>query len=251
MFGAVIFDLDGTLVQTEKLKARSYARAAVELSSGSVEEDEVVEAFKEVVGKSRRDVSQYLMERFELTEAARVRMKELGGSAPWQAYVRVRLRIYDRMLEDPDIVRAHRWPHNLELLERVREQHCRMGLATMSHDDQARRILEILELDDAFDFVATRDDVENPKPDPEIYLLAADALGVPPEECLVIEDSPSGVRSAKSAGTAVIAVTTPLTRAAFQNLELLERRWIVDEPARLPEVVHECLMAHQRTSHGG
>jgi len=73
MIQAVIFDLDGTLVQTEKLKAMSYARAAVKLCPRRVNEEEVVEAFKEVVGRSRQEVSIFLMERFALEEAARSR----------------------------------------------------------------------------------------------------------------------------------------------------------------------------------
>ena len=54
----MIFDLDGTLVQTERLKAISYARAAADLSASAITEEEVVEAFKEVVGLPRRQVAQ-------------------------------------------------------------------------------------------------------------------------------------------------------------------------------------------------
>jgi beta-phosphoglucomutase len=62
MIKAMIFDLDGTLVQTEKLKALSYARAAVELCPQVLNEDEVIEAFKDVVGLSRREVASTLLE---------------------------------------------------------------------------------------------------------------------------------------------------------------------------------------------
>ena len=62
----IIFDLDGTLVQTEKLKALSYAKAAVELCPYSISEDDVIDAFKDVVGLPRREVATYLVERFEL-----------------------------------------------------------------------------------------------------------------------------------------------------------------------------------------
>jgi len=49
----------------------------------------------------------------------------------------------------------------------------------------------------------------------------------------------------------VIAVTTPFTRQAFRKKELLDRRWVVDEPAELPVTVWECLIAHQKETHGG
>jgi len=57
MIRAVVFDLDGTLVQTERLKAISYARAAVALCPYSVGEDEVIEAFQDVVGLPRLEVA--------------------------------------------------------------------------------------------------------------------------------------------------------------------------------------------------
>ncbi|KAB2343022.1 HAD-IA family hydrolase [Actinomadura rudentiformis] len=56
--------------------------------------------------------------------------------------------------------------------------------------------------------IVTADDVTHGKPDPEGYLLAARRLGVPPEECAVIEDAPAGIRAGKAAGATVIAVTT-------------------------------------------
>ena len=62
MIEAVIFDLDGTLVQTEKLKAISYARAVTDLCPHDVEEKQVIEAFREVVGLPRREVAQALVD---------------------------------------------------------------------------------------------------------------------------------------------------------------------------------------------
>lgn len=83
MIRAMIFDLDGTLVQTERLKAISYARSAVELCPHSLTEAEVIEAFKEVVGLSRQEVALGLMARFDLEDAARARMAEFGVETPW------------------------------------------------------------------------------------------------------------------------------------------------------------------------
>ena len=243
MIKAVIFDLDGTLVQTEKLKAISYAQAAVKLCPDGVKEEEVIDAFREVVGRSRQEVSQYLMERFLLEGQAASRMAEFGVSAPWEAFAQVRLKIYEEIVANPDVLLSHQWPHNMALLQQVRNSQLRVALATMSHCEQARRVLEVLGLHDAFDFVATRDDVERPKPDPEIYLLIARKLEIRRGDCLVIEDSPAGVQAAQAAGMAVIAVTTPFTHMAFRERDLLDRRWVVDEPDRLPAALCECLEA--------
>jgi len=230
MIQVMIFDLDGTLVQTEKLKARSYARAAVELCPYDVEEHEVIDAYREVVGLSRRKVARRLVERFDLAEKALERKDEFGVETAWQAYVQVRLKFYHRMIEDPEVIRDHRWPHTMEVLEQARQQNCRVALATMSRCEQARRVLTALGLEDAFDFVATRDDVDHGKPDPEIYHLVARELEVDPASCLVIEDSPTGVEAALHAGMRVVAVSTPFTREHLREGGLLPLEHIVDDP---------------------
>jgi beta-phosphoglucomutase-like phosphatase (HAD superfamily) len=234
---ALIFDLDGTLVQTEKLKALSYAKAAVELCPYQLKEKAVVEAFRDVVGLSRREVATALVEKFNLVDKAAARADEFGVSKPWQAYVQIRLKYYDEMLSDPNVIREHRWTHNLEILEMAEESGCLTGLATMSRCQQAHRILDILELNSAFDFVATRDDVDCPKPDPEIYCLVAHQLGVKPGRCLVIEDSASGVKAALAAGMLVVAVATSFTRRGLTGIDGLKKEWIVDDHRKAAEVV--------------
>ena len=111
----------------------------------------------------------------------------------------------------------------------------------MSYCHQAQRVLEILKLKDAFDFIATRDDVERGKPDPEMYLLVARELGVDPTECLVIEDSPTGVLAAINAGMKVIAVSTPFTRQRLHDSGLLPVEHIVDDPHDLERVVEHVI----------
>ena len=144
MINAMIFDLNGTLVQTEKLKPLSYARATVELCPRALNEDEVIEAFKDVVGLSRREVALTLVEQFGLQEKAAARMEEFDVSTPWQAYVQVRLRIYEQILADAQILLDNQWPHNIALLHEARRQCRSVGLATMFYCPQVQRALEIL-----------------------------------------------------------------------------------------------------------
>jgi len=228
MIQAMIFDLDGTLVQTEKLKALSYAKAAIELCPHDIREEDVLAEFKNVVGLSRREVSETLVKNF------------------WQTFVQVRLHHYEEMLADPEVIRTHQWLHNLAILEEARRSNCQTGLATMSQCAQTTRVLNILGLHSAFDFIATCYDVEHGKPDPEIYYLVSDELGVPPKECLVLEDSPSGVKAAVVAGMWCVAVTTPFTRQGIHDLGLLEERWIVDDSDLVVKVVRE--MVEERGS---
>ena len=237
MISALAFDLDGTLVQTEKLKALSYAKATVELCPYTVQEDEVIESFKQYVGLSRKEVAEGLIRDYKLQDKAAMRMAEFGVDTEWEAFVEVRLNYYNEMLSDPNMIRDNQWSHNVDLLHMVREKACKIGLATMSHREQAEKVLDILQLRDQFDFVATRDDVENGKPDPEIYHLVAQNLGVSPDEFLVIEDSPSGVQAALNAGMQVVAVATPFTKEGLHELEGLDSANIVDDYENLLDVV--------------
>lgn len=238
---AIIFDLDGTLVQTEILKATSYARAAIALRPNVYDERELIEAYKEVVGLSRSDVAKTLLLRFDLEDAAKTRMNEFGVATPWQVFVQIRIGIYESMIADPALLQKHLCPHNRNLLRWARHHRYLTGLATMSHCAQAKRILQILHLSTDFDFIVTRDDVTLGKPDPEIYYLIARELLVSPRECLVIEDSVTGITAARGAGMSCIAVTTEFTRAAVHASKLLDERWIVDVPRELESVVDRFL----------
>jgi beta-phosphoglucomutase len=239
MITAIIFDLDGTLVKTEQLKAISYARAAVELCPRDITEEEVVDAFKSVVGRSRREVATALVERFELERVSSALMEDYKVKTPWQAFVQLRLDYYEEMISDPQLIRENQWPHTRQLLHKAREWKCATALATMSGCERTTLILDVLELAAAFDFIATRDDVENGKPDPEIYNLISQELDIPPEQCMVVEDSPAGVKAALAANMACIAVTTPFTREHIHEQGLLDPRWIVDDATTLPQVVQQ------------
>jgi hypothetical protein len=80
------------------------------------------------------------------------------------------------MISDSAMLRDNQWPHNRELLEEARHSGCQVGLATMSRGELATQILDVLGLAEEFNFVATRDDVGNGKPAPEIYLMVAEAI---------------------------------------------------------------------------
>ncbi|MBI3150689.1 MAG: HAD family phosphatase [Chloroflexi bacterium] len=246
MIRAIIFDLDGTLLATEQLKAESLARAAVQLKPGAFSEADAILAFEDFVGGSREEVSKGMLQRFGLEDAARIRMAEFSANEPWQVYTRLRLRIFEEFLADESVLKKAAWTHNIDLLNKVRAEQCKVGLATMSYCPQVQRYLHALGLENAFDFIATREDVENPKPDPEIYLLVAKALDVPPAECMIVEDSVAGVRAGLAAGSLVLAVATPLTKRKLHESGLLDDHHIVDRPEDLQETIAH-LMAHHNT----
>ncbi|MDA8082259.1 MAG: HAD family phosphatase [Nitrospiraceae bacterium] len=264
MIKAAVFDLDGVLVETERLKALSYARAALRICPGEVtgeevekvynevarssefcpltiSEDDVIETYKSMVGRSRQEMAGAIMKRFNLEATLASRMKEFGVTEPWQVLIKVRLPIYESLIEDPAELLKSQWPHNVSMVQDLRARGFRTGLGTMSDREHAEYILKVIGLLEYFDCVLTADDISRGKPDPEIYQLIIKRLGVAPAECIVFEDSPSGVRAGLAAGMHVIAVTTPFTQKAVHEAGIIDNRWIVDDPGRLGEVVETML----------
>ena len=249
MIRAIMFDLDGTLVQSERLKALSYAIAVQRIRGLAEPEPRAIDAYREIVGASREIASRHVMSSLDLEEELRALMDEHGASDPVDVLTTMRKTIYDAMVGDPQVIRDNQWPHTVGLLRVARETYCRTGLATMSARPEVLHVLRSLDLEDTLDLILTREDVEKPKPDPEIYLLAAERLEVPAEECLVLEDSPNGVRSGLAAGMNVVAVATPFTTAALHTTQVVEDAWIVHEPEQLLDVVRERIDEHNRIAH--
>ncbi len=249
MIRAIMFDLDGTLVQSEKLKALSYAIAAQRILGLPEPDPRAVEAYREIVGSARDVASRHIMDRLVLEADLLPLMTEYGVSEPSEVLTALRNEIYDDMVADPQVIRDNQWPHTVGLLRVARETYCRTGLATMSYREEALHVLRALDLEQTLDLVLTREDVERPKPDPEIYQLAAEKLEVPSQECLVLEDSPNGVRAGVAAGMNVVAVATPFTVASLHSSQALEHAWVVHDPENLLDVVKERIAEHNRTVH--
>lgn len=237
---SLIFDLDGTLVDTEPLKNQAYARVALELSPDGLRAEQVIAVATQLIGVPAPETAMEMVRRLGLEEPARARMSELGATTPWQAFLLLDNAEYNRLLDEPGVLRRAQLPQAVSLLHEVRQTGFKTGLATMSYRREVQRILDALGWGDLFDAVVAADDVQRGKPDPEVYLLVAQKLGLRPDECVVIEDSPSGVAGALAAGMCCIAVPTALTRAAVHRTRL-DSRWIVDDPERLREVVQQVL----------
>ncbi len=125
----------------------------------------------------------------------------------------------------------------LKLLRIMKKGHFQLALGTSAPLENYRVVAPILGLEEYFDVVVTGDDVTHGKPDPEIYLIAAERLQIEPAHCTVFEDSPLGVESAKQAGMKCVAITNthPTTAlqqadrviASLEEIDLIELiRWI-------------------------
>ena len=245
---ALIFDLDGTLVQTEKLKARSYAIAAQQVEGLAGPDDRAIDAYKEVVGSARDVASKHIVEKLGLEPLLRPMMGD-GLASPEAVLTKLRVDIYNDLVADPNVIRENVWPHTTELLRTAKESYCSTALATMSQRAEAEHVLNALDLMQHLDLVLAREDVSKAKPDPEIYLLAAERLGVPASECLVLEDSVMGVRAGVAAGMNVIAVATPFTECALYEHMPVPEEWVVRNSAELPQVVRRKIEEHNAIAH--
>jgi HAD superfamily hydrolase (TIGR01509 family) len=244
-----MFDLDGTLVQSEKLKALSYAIAVQRLLGLPEPDPRAIEAYREIVGATRDVASGHVMDSLALEDDLRPLMTEYRVTEPREVLTVMRKAIYDDMVADPQVIRDNQWPHTIGLLRIAKEASCSTAVATMSQRAEALHVLRSLKLEQTLDLILTREDVQNPKPDPEIYLMAADKLDVPPEECLVLEDSPTGVQAGVAAGMNVIAVATPFTIAGLHSSQVIDHPWVVHDPSELLGVVQERIDEHNRTAH--
>lgn len=98
------------------------------------------------------------------------------------------------------------------LIQKLKAHNLKIAIATTAYEKNRRFILDYLGLENLFDLILGEEHVMHGKPHPEIYLKTAEQLGINPSKCLVFEDSPPGVESAKRAGMRVIGILTTHTK---------------------------------------
>lgn len=152
------------------------------------------QVFRDVLGLRVADSARVMCQRYGLpitSEEAQAERDRLFLEA-----VPTRLRARSGLYPLLDKLTAHEFP---------------LGLATSGHRQYVNLAMQTLGLEDCFRAVATGDEVSRGKPSPDIYLLAAERLGVPPARCLALEDSLLGAKSALAAGMACVVVPTKWT----------------------------------------
>ena len=192
---AVILDLDGLVVDSEPIHHRAFnaylARHSIDYQ---FDEDEYGRIF---VGVPVRANAHYLVERFHLSSGPDKLLAE-------------REAIYEEMIGDPwNLVPM---PGLDTLMDELDLRGIILGLASGSPRVQVETILRGMGIASRFRVVVAGTDVFKPKPAPDVYESAVEKLGVLKSCCMAVEDSASGVASAKSAGLRVIAVPNRYTR---------------------------------------
>ena len=107
-----------------------------------------------------------------------------------------------------------------DVLDFLKSKQIMLAVVTGGYRDLVNKIINEF-FDGYFSAFVTSDDVKNTKPYPEPYLKGATLLGVRPEECVVIENAPMGIQSAKKAGMYVLAITSTLTKNHLQEADFI------------------------------
>ena len=198
---AVVFDMDGVLVDTEHLW--DEVREALTEEWGGRYTPEAQEA---MMGMSSPEWSRYLHEVVGLREPPEVINAEV-----------VR-RMLERYEMDLPVV-----PGAVEAVRRLAGAGYRLAVASSSNRELIDAVLRRLELTSVFDVTVSSEEVARGKPDPDVYLETARRLSVEPARCAAIEDSASGIRAAHAAGMRVIAYPNRPYPPAADVLALAER----------------------------
>lgn len=182
---AVIFDMDGVITDTEKLLVQYWCQAANEMGFSMTREHAL-----ELRSLASRYAEPYL--------------KDLFGDK--FNYRKVRARRIELMEDYIDLHGVQIKPGVKELISYLKEHSYKIAVATATGYDRAVPYLQKAGVYDSLDALCCGPMVEHGKPDPEIYLHTANKLGVVPEECLAIEDSPNGIKAACSANMFTVMV---------------------------------------------
>jgi len=185
MAEAIIFDMDGVLINSTKYIWESFnallKNEGIHFSNKDI---------KKYLGKSLRDNLQSWKKEYGIKDYS--------------------LEEFSKQAGEMELSLAKKELHpNKKLnyfLEKAKEKVIKLAVATSSLRWRAEKILNLLNIRRYLDILVTAEDVEKHKPHPEIFLEAAKQLGVPPENCVVIEDAKSGIKAAKAGGMKAIGL---------------------------------------------
>ena len=180
----VAFDLDGLMFNTEELYedcgAQILARRGKQIS---------LKLLSEIMGRQSQVALQMMIDWYELDDTVAELQAETDA-------------IFASFLAD----RLEPMPGLMRLLDTLERHDIPKAITTSSRRSFVNDCLAISKLEGRFGFVLSAEDVTDGKPDPEIYLTAANRFGVSPQRMLVLEDSPNGCLAAVSAGAFAVAI---------------------------------------------
>lgn len=184
-FKAAIFDMDGLILDSERAVLDCWNIVAERHGLEDIRPFSL-----SVIGRNVADTNRMFEERY--------------GTEPGAVAIRAEKRVIFWERFEQGLVPLK--PYSLELLQKMKDLGMKIALASSSSREDVVYEMEALGAKPYFDAIICGDQVTKSKPDPEIFLKAADILGVKPSECIGLEDSFNGVRSCKAAGLYTVMV---------------------------------------------
>ncbi|MCR4939791.1 MAG: HAD family phosphatase [Treponemataceae bacterium] len=186
---AVVFDMDGVLLDTESMSDRNWYQAATEMG---ISKNDIGAALEACRGSNSRHIEEELNRRF--------------GTVPGFTGAKFLQRTGELFHELEVTEGIPLMKGAQEILVYLKEKGYPLALASSTRGEAVKRQMKNAGLIDFFDVIITGDMVYKSKPDPEIYLTACSKLGVPSQTCAGVEDSLNGVRSTAAAGMFAVMV---------------------------------------------
>ena len=195
---AIIFDMDGVLVDSMPYHAEAW-KQALATAGINIEKKDIYE----LEGSNHRQLVEIIFRRFD----------RIPTEDDTQELIRKKVEIFNRI--------EHTRPFEgmKELLASLKPKY-KLAIVSGTNRKTVQDIIDTF-FPDTFDVIINGEDTEEGKPSPEPYLKAVGKLGIPGEHCLVIENAPLGVRSAKSAGLRCIAIPTYLDREKLKEADAI------------------------------
>lgn len=190
---AIIFDMDGLMVDTEPLSRQAWEQVLA-LYDYTMDD----EVYGRMIGLRSAESVLVLLDAYPLPLTAAETMR------------RKKAFLDERLTQGIPIM-----PGLMELHAAIAQRDLRWAVATSSPRHHARHILAQIGLLESCQAIVGGDEVDNGKPNPAIYLLAAKRLGIPPQQCLALEDSAPGCQAAHQAGMTTIAIPNGATETAI------------------------------------
>lgn len=209
----IIYDLDGVLVDTSDAICLSFNAALEDAGEAPCSDEDI----RSMIGVPLDEMYRRVLpqERWGLIEGCFKRYREV--------FIDISVE-HARMLEGVE-----------ETLTHFEDEGFQQCLATNKSTPEAEKVLAHLGIDGYFDLIVGYDDVPNPKPSPDMILLALDAIGAEPGETVLAEDSPTGLAAGKAAGVFTVAVATGFYSA--ETLTDSKPDYLIDEIKALREIV--------------
>ena len=213
-FSAIIFDMDGLVLDTEKTYRIAWQQASAEMG------DKFTEEFcLSMSGLHYQDVEKRLFDACGIDFDLKL-FNRLSGNY-WHQYVNQRG------------IPVKKGFHNL--LTKLNAMKIPFCLATNSRLVNVLECLKLAGLDDVFSIVVTRDDVKQGKPAPDIFIFAAEALTTPISQCLIVEDSNTGIQAAAKAG-AISAFIPSIFPVDLTTVDLAN--YFLNDLDELTQIIH-------------